>query len=284
MSDLSRLEKWVKDHPFLHELAQLEKVIWETQAGFSVPDPVLPDWAVVEEDYRRGMPLLRSEKINLPVATPAGELTAQLIRNCTVGDVPLELRQACETMAGFFAANTDPGRQVAAKLLQDDLPGIDALATAGGVNPGLLYFFGWTALRRVLTPYLAAFDAWRDDDVWQRGYCPGCGALPVMAQLTKRGKGKERLLVCNCCGLKWGYPRIVCPYCATDDQYKLAILEPEEEEHFRLDVCKNCQSYIKTYKKDGNEAVALADWATLHLDVLGRERGYKKMGSSLLAL
>ena len=52
----------------------------------------------------------------------------------------------------------------------------------------------------------------------------------------------------------------------------------------RIDSCESCQGYLKTYLGQGEERVFLADWTTLHLDVLARERGLKRVGMSLYDL
>jgi FdhE protein len=52
----------------------------------------------------------------------------------------------------------------------------------------------------------------------------------------------------------------------------------------RLDVCHACRGYVKTYVGDGGERVLLADWSSLHLDVLARDRGLERRGESLYDL
>jgi FdhE protein len=45
-----------------------------------------------------------------------------------------------------------------------------------------------------------------------------------------------------------------------------------------------CGSYLKTYEGLGREALLLADWTSLHLDVLAQDRGLKRMAASLFGL
>jgi FdhE protein len=152
--------------------------------------------------------------------------------------------------------------------------------------PGVLAFLGWIAIARALAPALAAYAAWRADDRWDRPTCPTCGAAPVMAQLVEEGAGagRRRLLACGRCQTRWAWKRVACPFCTTENPEKLAILEVEGEGGFRLDVCDNCQGYVKTYGGQGNEPFMLADWTTLHLDVLAKDRGYERKGASLYDL
>jgi formate dehydrogenase maturation protein FdhE len=94
---------------------------------------------------------------------------------------------------------------------------------------------------------VSAFDAWRDEDHWLRNYCPTCGEPPAMAQLV--GKGEQRL----------------------------AVLAVEGEAGLRIDYCDVCSGYLKSYDGEGSEGVLLADWTSLHLDLIARDRGLKRL-------
>src|SRR5215216_539598 len=50
---------------------------------------------------------------------------------------------------------------------------------------------------------------------WQRGYCPVCGAWPLLGEL--RGVELALHLRCSACGAGWRSRRILCTYCGTDD-------------------------------------------------------------------
>jgi FdhE protein len=52
----------------------------------------------------------------------------------------------------------------------------------------------------------------------------------------------------------------------------------------RIDYCDSCKGYLKTYNAEGNEGVLLADWTSLHLDVIARDRGLKRLAASLYEL
>ena len=74
----------------------------------------------------------------------------------------------------------------------------------------------------------------------------------------------------------------------------MKILEPEGEVAMRLDVCVECDAYLKTYQgckqinqaapdgPDECEEIYRHDWATLHLDLAGQEQGLVKRGNALL--
>src|SRR5919109_1385497 len=58
-------------------------------------------------------------------------------------------------------------------------------------------------------------DGTPDGAIWQRGYCPVCGAWPLLGEL--RGVAFAEYLRCSACGAGWRWRRLACPYCETDD-------------------------------------------------------------------
>jgi FdhE protein len=58
-------------------------------------------------------------------------------------------------------------------------------------------------------------------------------------------------------------------------------LDVEGEGGLRLDYCEACRGYLKAYNGTGSESVLLADWTSLHLDVLARDRGLERRAASL---
>jgi len=141
-------------------------------------------------------------------------------------------------------------------------------------------YLGWTAVARFLRPLVVAFDAWRDEDRWLPRYCPTCGSLPAMAQLVGADHGRKRLLSCGCCSTRWVFTRTGCPFCGTDAQ-RLASVAIDGEPGLRIDHCESCRGYLKTYDGEGDEPLMLADWSSLHLDVIAHDRGLKRLAASL---
>jgi FdhE protein len=43
----------------------------------------------------------------------------------------------------------------------------------------------------------------------------------------------------------------------------------------------SCRGYLKTYIGGGSEALLLADWTSLHLDLIAQDRGLKRLAASL---
>jgi hypothetical protein len=48
--------------------------------------------------------------------------------------------------------------------------------------------------------------------------------------------------------------------------------------------CQSCGAYLKTYDGEGSETFFLADWTSLHLDVIACDRGLKRLAASLYVL
>ena len=96
--------------------------------------------------------------------------------------------------------------------------------------------------------------------------------------------GRLRLLSCGCCRTRWRYRRTGCPFCENRDAHRLAVLDVEGEAGLRIDYCESCLGYLKTYNGEGSEGLLPADWTSLHLDVLTRDRGLTRQAASLYEL
>src|SRR6476469_6851884 len=99
-----------------------------------------------------------------------------------------------------------------------------------------------------------------------RPYCPTCGSLPAMSHLVGTDPGRQRFLCCGRCATKWRFGRTVCPFCE-GESHKVASATADGEHGLRIDHCDACRAYLKTYAGHGSEAVLLADWTSLHLDL-----------------
>jgi FdhE protein len=119
----------------------------------------------------------------------------------------------------------------------------------------------------------AVADILKETD-WVKNNCMLCGSPPYMARLEKEG---ARTLACSVCGQEWRFQRLQCPFCETDDRTALAYLSADNDEGYRIDVCRQCKRYIKTVDSREREEVLpmeLEDILTQHLDVVAQERGY----------
>jgi FdhE protein len=270
------LRSWIDAHPYLAPLEVFSQAVGEALSG--APAAALPEprWDAYVPDHARGVPLLLSPAAGLDVRGPGAAVLTHAAGRVAEASVPEKLAREARELSAWLAASPSVGRDAVDWLLAGGDAPVD--------NAGLLRFLGWSALQRVLAPVREAYAAWREPSRWVRGSCPTCGAAPAMAQLAGPENERVRTLVCAPCGTRWPYRRVGCPFCETEAPEKLEVLEIEEEPLLRLDVCHACRGYVKTYVGDGGERVLLADWSSLHLDVLARDRGLERRGESLYDL
>jgi len=112
---------------------------------------------------------------------------------------------------------------------------------------------------------------------WFMGYCPVCGSLPKMSEL--KGEGGKRHFMCSFCGFIWPSQRLKCPFCDNQDHEKLHFFYAEGQRAYRVELCEQCKQYIKTVDKrnlDYEPDLDLEDVATIHLDILASQKGFKR--------
>ncbi|HWR58567.1 MAG TPA: formate dehydrogenase accessory protein FdhE [Thermodesulfovibrionales bacterium] len=110
---------------------------------------------------------------------------------------------------------------------------------------------------------------------WQEGRCPVCHALPSLSFI---GRDDARRLHCSYCEYTGPWHRIGCTNCQNRDSKKIDILEAEQEKGFRLDLCNECKSYIKTAGSHllGDYAPELLDIMSIPLDIIAQGKGYRR--------
>jgi FdhE protein len=166
-------------------------------------------------------------------------------------------------------------------LPEQDSSYFQTLAERIGVTPGTLLFcafhcakpFYESAAEKLLLPT-------EEENLWMRRQCPVCGSAAQLSTLDK--EDGKRHLYCLLCGAEWRFMRLKCAYCncAQTDGMKFIA---EESGPWRIDVCDQCRGYLKTFdeKKAGGTTggfvPAVADVATLYLDLLAEKEGYKKL-------
>jgi FdhE protein len=261
---------WLAAHPWLDALARFQDLVEEAAA--SVPRREVPvsleAWA---EEHAQGVPLLHAAA-GRALAGAGAEALGAVAARMARADVRGKVGDACRELHAALAA---PG--ALPRAAEWVVPG----AAPGSPPPhlGLLRLLGFCALRPLLAPAIAAAAPLRAEERWGRAHCPTCGALPGLAHLASDAGARARSLACGCCGTRWPYRRLGCPFCGNEAPDRLGVLEAEGA--VRLDVCEDCKGYVKTCLADGAEALLLEDWPTLHLDLAARSRGFKRVGASL---
>lgn len=264
-------ETWLASHPYLQPMAELHALVEGAVAELDLPNVPVPRWDDYLEEFRAGVPLLESSGAAIDLSDAAGPLAILVIQAANL-PLPDPLASECRTLLSELRGDPETAERWVAWLLERESP-----APPG---QGLLLYLGWTVLARQLRAVVGEFGRWRDEERWLRNYCPTCGAPPAMGQLVGKDPGRMRFLVCGCCRTRWRFRRTLCPFCETDAA-ELSTVAIEGERGLRVDYCESCHGYLKTYTGDRDEELLLADWTTVHLDVLARDRGLKRMAGSL---
>ena len=268
-------DAWLAKHPYLRPAADLQASIETTLTGIPIQRVDVSDWSNYVDSFHAGIPLLRSSSVEVDlhqVATVVMSLIHSLASIPSFGKLAEETR----ALTAELHRDSRSYREIAECLAGKDCH--------SAVHSGLIHYLGWTVLARYLRPLVDAFASWRNEEQWFRNYCPTCGARPAMAQLLGTDPGRLRFLSCGCCETRWRYRRTQCPFCETDEEHWLTVLTVEGETQLRIDYCPACSGYLKTYNGSGNEGVMLADWTSLHLDVIAHDRGLKRFAGSLYQL
>ncbi|QGG48399.1 formate dehydrogenase accessory protein FdhE [Heliorestis convoluta] len=165
-------------------------------------------------------------------------------------------------------------------LALGDFEELEQKGLALDIDLPLLHYF----IRAMLKPYLLASSKALEETIatrdWREPFCPHCGSEPTLGRLSKEEHGK-RYLYCSTCETEWPFRRVVCPFCANEDQYSLPIYYVDEERHYRIEGCNQCKRYLKTvderyYQKQERLDLYEEDVATVQLDLVAREKGLRQ--------
>jgi FdhE protein len=183
------------------------------------------------------------------------------------------------------AALPSPARDVIARLDRAGAAELEALAgeVLAGPPPSqdlaAAPFVG-----AALQVYFTQLAAGLDPNVLPgaRATCPACGSPPVASVIL--GTERVRYLVCSLCSAEWHFARVQCFVCqsgAETSYYSIDGAPPGAG----AETCDGCNAYLKVFdRQDVPRAEPLADdAASLVLDLLLGERGYRRAGVNLLA-
>jgi FdhE protein len=167
--------------------------------------------------------------------------------------------QTCST--GMSAEAGDSRVVLVEALVLRDRETVARIAKKAELAPLLLEFvagFIVPVVLRALTNCALPAEgeaSWDEGDVWRQGYCPVCGALPIIGWLDKptvdeknsflAGGGGKKHLHCGLCGANWKYRRGACPACGQEGSGIISILRESGATHGeRLDWCIKCKSIV----------------------------------------
>jgi FdhE protein len=153
---------------------------------------------------------------------------------------------------------------------------VEQIAEELGLDKKVFFFLIHNSIRPSIEAAVEKLLNELNTETWMKGYCPVCGSLPHLSLL--KGEVGKRFLLCSYCGYQWQTDRILCPFCNNKDQESLHYFTAEGEETHRIDLCDKCHRYIKTIDLRTIEEIdpSLEDLATLHLDVIASQKGYRR--------
>jgi FdhE protein len=220
---------------------------------------------------REGFPLMRKEDFSLDI-----EASIRLFRSlCRIGKAANPHMAVQAEKIGEAINN----KKMDLKKLFDggvEEEKIGQAAAEAGLDKTIFSFFLHSSIRPSIEAGVEQLRGELDPETWRKGHCPACGSLPSLSLL--KGEEGKRYLLCSFCDYQWRTDRLSCPACDNKDQESLKYFCGEGEEAFRIDLCDRCHRYIKTIDYRNLEASdpCLEDLATLHLDILASNKGYKR--------
>jgi FdhE protein len=179
-------------------------------------------------------------------------------------DMPDNARAALDLARGADAAARDG---MVRAVLADAIP-VETLADHVYVAAALQLHFARLAAR--LDP--AALVPIGD------GVCPACGGAPVASAVVGwKGASGARFCTCSLCATQWHVVRIKCVLCESTKGIAYQELDGGPDT-VKAETCENCHGYVKLLQQQKNPSldVVADDVATLGLDLLLRENGYRR--------
>jgi FdhE protein len=269
-----RIQSFKKKRPGYGEILDFYQKVKDAQERVKVSlkiDPVQLKKEWKELLAKEGFPLLQRDDFSLDM-----EASVTLFQTlCQIGKEanPYMAEQVRKIEEVF-----DKKRIKLEELLKEGLKEkrIDQIAEELKLDKKVLTFLIQYSTQPSIEAGMEQLRSELDPETWLKGCCPICGSLPHLS-LLKEEVGK-RYLLCSYCGYQWRIDRLICPFCNNKEQESLHYIYEEGEEAYRIDLCDRCHQYVKTIdlRKLEETEPALEDLATLHLDILASQKGYKR--------
>jgi FdhE protein len=245
-------------------------------------------WRAVEDDRRALSLLLSGSPSSAPHAPLLHGQTLE-VDAANVGRLLQELAAVVHAggepgFAGYQPSATDTLESIAAAIRQDS-SALESLAAAGGIPPGAFGSVAHLAAVSVLQQCAGQIEHQLPVH-WREGYCPLCGAWPILAE--RRGLDRSRRLRCGRCAADWEVAWLYCIYCGETDHNRLGSLATDERgEQDKVETCSTCHGYLKSLPSlQGFSPLELLlhDLETIELDLVALDRDYRRPATNGFAL
>ena len=270
----NRIQQIKKKRPGYGEILDFYRKIREAQDDAKASlriDPIKPKQEWKKLFAKEGFSLIHKE--DFPVEVEASAKLFQSI--CQIGK---EENPHLAEQAGKIEEAIENKKIDLKKLFKKGIEEktIEQVADELGLDKKVFLFLVHASIKPSVEAAREQLHGELDSETWLKGYCPVCGSLPSLSLL--KGEEGKRYLLCSFCGYQWRIDRISCPFCNNQEQGSLQYFYGEGEDAYRIDLCDRCRQYIKTidYRNLEESDPVLEDLATLHLDILANQKGYKR--------
>jgi len=268
------IKRLKEKNPHYHNILDFYQKIIEAQETLK---PELHDYPFdgksefMSMQFKEGFPLIDKEHFVIDIPSSV-KLFESL---CHIGKTANEnMRENIQTIEEALTINALNLKEMLRR--HSDESYFDTISGEFDISKPILKFMVRMSIQPSLQANIDMLKDRADLKNWRRGYCPICGSLPQLSEI--KGEG-QRYYVCSFCSFQWPGERLKCPFCENSDQEKLHYFYEENRETHRVDLCDNCNQYIKTVdsRKLGYDTdPILEDIITIHLDFLASEKGYKR--------
>lgn len=255
--------------PYLLFLAGLSEAQHSIQPG--LPEPALPEAEAIGRAIGYGMPASPREGFRFDAVF--AETLRRLLDQATGIDQPDAARLA---LARVQAADEAARAAMAAAVLTDAVP-VETLAEHVLVGAALQVHFARVAAR-IGAQHRLHFVA--------DGACPVCGAPPASSSLVGWDQAdRTRFCLCSLCGTRWNAVRVKCMACSSTKGIHYKAIE-EQTTRIKAECCDTCGAYVKILSEDEDPSLdgIADDVASLGLDLLVREAGFRRAGVNLFLI
>lgn len=248
--------------PYLELLAALSDLQAAVQNGQPQPTPPAAD--LLDRAAANAMPPLNRSDFK-PNEEFDG-LFVRLIEGAKALDMPDEARAALDRL---IEADRDMRNKMVGNVLADAIP-VEALAEHVFVAAAVQVHFA--RLAALLDP--ASLKPVGD------GVCPSCGGAPVSSSIVDWPNAHgTRFCTCSTCATMWNYVRAKCTLCGSTKDISFREVDGAGGT-VKAEICGACRGYVKVLYQDRDPALdpVADDVATLGLDILVKELGYRRGG------
>lgn len=266
---------WLEKRPYLDEVTALALACESVLEGSSVIEKLPSNLDDVKEKLGQSEPLLLTDA-EFKIEELASVNLLALAKLKDAEKLPAETKAQAEKLQNIAL---DEAKELVKEVIAGSEEKLKSLSEKSGIKQDILEYFVWISVRKTLSGIKNELEKWIADNNYTANTCPVCGRHAGTAFFKHTKRGRQRFLHCDHCGTEWTFKRIGCPYCDNIDQKKMSIKDSADETDMRVDLCHKCMSYIKTYIGEDDTGIGKEGWASIHLDILMKETGFKPEGS-----